>query len=433
MPKIDRIIDREMRHNRVYYLVQWKGYGKENNTWESRVDLMKDGYGSVLRVFERERKKMEDIASLSDQSSVEGSPIRRGRLSGTPRKSPARRKIPARSHSRGQTRSLRRSQDPSASRSLVAEGKQSLSLNGVTPRTLEYRNSAATRSTTPTRRSPRRRDRSRGREIFESEVTKIVSKRTTVANAESSKSFRIQKFGRKMPSNYDKEPEIEEDKILNSNHKINSSKCGNILGDEAYDASAMHGKMKRGNQRRTWRHSAMYALGVVVAAVSILVTRWLRTHNHTFVEQFGSIASLVAYQGQSWLLFVVSFFAFMYTLHRKDERKFARWIAIAMTWRTAGESLLLFDTSLQYQQVALAAFGIAAIALFVSSYMVLRDHEHSNVALMLLVMGCSGLLLSDSVLLKTNNPTFVSRIIVGSISLMVVSYSSRLIQTNGFR
>ncbi|KAL0587214.1 hypothetical protein ABG067_003272 [Albugo candida] len=433
MPKIERIIDRDMRHNRVYYLIKWKGYGEENNTWESRVDLMKDGHGSVVRAFERERKKTEDIASLSDQSSPERSPLRIRKPSRTRKKSPARGRSPARSHIRSQTPSPRRSRISSSSSSLLLEEKHSISLNGGTSKTREYVESAAAKSSTPTRRSPRQH-RSHMREIFESEVTKKLSKPPNVAAAnttlqngdpENAQSIRIQ---RKTHRNYNGEPEVEEEELLEIYQTGGQSKYEILRRDEASGASSMYAKRKSTYQRRSWRHPSICVSGIIIALLPVLSTRWLLTQYWTFFENLGYIIPPVAYIGRVWLLFAVSLFLFMYNLHRKDDRVFAKWIAISMTWRTAGESVLLFDTSLQYQQVALAAFGIAAIALAISSYRVLRDHKHSNLALISLVMGFSGLLLSDSVLLETNNPSFILRIIVASISLMGVSYSPRLIQ-----
>lgn len=31
--EIERIVDRKLVRNRVQYLVNWKGFGDENNTW----------------------------------------------------------------------------------------------------------------------------------------------------------------------------------------------------------------------------------------------------------------------------------------------------------------------------------------------------------------------------------------------------------------
>ncbi|KUF92127.1 Zinc (Zn2)-Iron (Fe2) Permease (ZIP) Family [Phytophthora nicotianae] len=49
---IERIVDRKLIKQRVHYYVVWKGFGQENNTWESRIDLMADGYSDIIKSFE---------------------------------------------------------------------------------------------------------------------------------------------------------------------------------------------------------------------------------------------------------------------------------------------------------------------------------------------------------------------------------------------
>jgi hypothetical protein len=37
--KVEAILDSWMRHNRLEYLVKWKGYNKSNNQWEEHMQL----------------------------------------------------------------------------------------------------------------------------------------------------------------------------------------------------------------------------------------------------------------------------------------------------------------------------------------------------------------------------------------------------------
>lgn len=84
--EIERIVDRKLIRNRVHYLVVWRGFDAESNTWcvtsycvadvvvlcrnlpspsssaypslcnyadrESRIDLVADGYSDVIRDYE---------------------------------------------------------------------------------------------------------------------------------------------------------------------------------------------------------------------------------------------------------------------------------------------------------------------------------------------------------------------------------------------
>ena len=37
--EVERILDKRVARNRVEYLVHWRGYGPESNTWEPLKDL----------------------------------------------------------------------------------------------------------------------------------------------------------------------------------------------------------------------------------------------------------------------------------------------------------------------------------------------------------------------------------------------------------
>jgi len=37
--EVDKILDKKIENNKVYYLVSWKGYGLDENSWEPSENL----------------------------------------------------------------------------------------------------------------------------------------------------------------------------------------------------------------------------------------------------------------------------------------------------------------------------------------------------------------------------------------------------------
>uniref|UniRef100_A0AAV1UR93 Chromo domain-containing protein n=1 Tax=Peronospora matthiolae TaxID=2874970 RepID=A0AAV1UR93_9STRA len=126
---IERIVDRKLIKQRVHYYVVWKGFGEENNTWESRLDLIADGYTDAIKSYEEQRKNEAETLTP------------RGRSPGRPSsKSPrTKSRSPGRGVGRPRTRRSR-SRSVSVSRKLPmiskddAEQQSSSSFSSTTTR-----------------------------------------------------------------------------------------------------------------------------------------------------------------------------------------------------------------------------------------------------------------------------------------------------------
>ncbi|ETV94997.1 hypothetical protein H310_11324 [Aphanomyces invadans] len=105
--EVQEILDRTTKKGRVYYLVRWKGFTSDQDTWESRVDLRQDGHFHHIQVFELKRKQAED-KEFDERNGDAIVPVdafaEKASRKGRPSKSP----------SRGRSRSVKR--DPSTPR-----------------------------------------------------------------------------------------------------------------------------------------------------------------------------------------------------------------------------------------------------------------------------------------------------------------------------
>lgn len=43
-PEIEAILDCKKRYNKIRYLIKWEGYDSDDNTWETKDDLIVDGF-----------------------------------------------------------------------------------------------------------------------------------------------------------------------------------------------------------------------------------------------------------------------------------------------------------------------------------------------------------------------------------------------------
>ncbi|CAF3372017.1 unnamed protein product [Rotaria sp. Silwood1] len=115
---VERIVSHRFRNGRKEYLLQWKGYSEEENTWEPQQNLdcpdLIEQYEN--RIMQKSRYMHEPSTSLKRKSSLDQAPIqnKRGR--------PPNDSLSHRNYSKQQPLSIRTAEEASAfDRGLEAE------------------------------------------------------------------------------------------------------------------------------------------------------------------------------------------------------------------------------------------------------------------------------------------------------------------------
>ncbi len=75
--EIEEIVDDKKVKGKASYLVKWKGYSSDQNTWESKDDLEEDGYNAEIEQYEREKKPPTKMKSGKNRSK---SPAARAKM-----------------------------------------------------------------------------------------------------------------------------------------------------------------------------------------------------------------------------------------------------------------------------------------------------------------------------------------------------------------
>lgn len=166
-------------------------------------------------------------------------------------------------------------------------------------------------------------------------------------------------------------------------------------------------------------------------ATSVLSTLTKRDTVVTVTSVAAVVASLVVSQLQEeegepalWrraLPALIPIVALLLFLHQRDPRASAKWVAIALAWRCAAETLVLLgDLPEDFWLVALASGGVANLALLIAFVAGIRSRDHVNAkaSLVLLVVGITSLFLADRY--DARRVGLVDRIQVDSFRLCMV-------------
>jgi len=114
---VERIVSHRFRNGRKEYLLAWKGYSEEENTWEPQQNLdcpdLIEEYEN--RIMQKSRYMHEPSTSLKRKSSIDQSPVqnKRGR--------PSNDSFNSRNYSKQQTSSIRTEEISPFDRGLEAE------------------------------------------------------------------------------------------------------------------------------------------------------------------------------------------------------------------------------------------------------------------------------------------------------------------------
>ncbi|CAH0484792.1 unnamed protein product [Peronospora farinosa] len=399
---IERIVDRKLIKQRVHYLVTWKGFGEENNTWESRIDLMADGYSHFIKSFEDERKK---------ESTTRGrSP---GRSS---YKSPRKSKSPGRGADRSRGR---RSRSRSVSGSKKLRQRKSL----VNTEILDNTETNGEVEKTAGRRSKCNHDTTESSSLSTQFVSRLdeddaILLRSTVA------ALVPQVHEISLPSPSEKHPhkksmilsyEEDEEPLLKAK-KIDKETTFSKVSPAASSVHDRTDPVEDGLIAKAVESGYLTSFLSVAAVVGSLVAS----------QMLPRVAEENTDLGRRWLSFLTPVVALLLFFHQKDARRSAKWVATGLVWRAAAELLLLIgDTPREFETMVAGSAIFANVSLLIALVSIIANGEHkqSKATLALLAVGAFMLFLSDSWVISTENPALESRVILMSMAVLTIALS----------
>ncbi|KAG6580358.1 putative chromodomain protein [Phytophthora cinnamomi] len=435
---IERIVDRKLIKQRVHYFVVWKGFGEENNTWESRIDLMADGYSDVIKRFEEQRKKES------------GASTPRGRSPGrSTSKSPRKSKSPGRSPGRPRGRRSR-SRSASVSRKLPES-------NNDEEKDVKEKETTSPSATTPRRRkSPSNNENNHEANGTVKETPRRRSTRKQAATETASTQF----VSRLDEQKADPATDEEDDSVLLRSTiaalapqvremappaplaaETSASKKSVTLSYEEDEDAGVLLKAQSAVESTTSESSATISpvLEHTGPVQDSFVAKVVESgYLASILSVAAVVGSLVASQmlprdseegtelWRRWLPFLTPVVALLLFFHQKDGRSSAKWVATGLSWRAAAELLLLIgSTPREFETMVAGSAVLANLSLLIALVSILRNGEHvqSKATLALLTVGTLTLFLSDSWVISTENSELESRVVLMSMAVLTIALS----------
>ncbi|CAH0515511.1 unnamed protein product [Peronospora belbahrii] len=432
---IERIVDRKLIKQRVHYYVMWKGFGEDNNTWESRIDLMADGYSNIIKRFEEQRKK----ESGKSTSSRGRSP---GRLLS---KSPRTSKSPGRGASRSKGRRSR-SRSVSGSRKLHGKenddekNKKDMEKDTIHAVSMRRRNYNS-------KNKKKNQDKDHG-------VDEELSRRQMSQKLDTMEISSVTQFVSRLD---EQKPDVTTDEeddsvLLRSTMAVLTPRVRESISPVALEKD-VHKKsvvLSYEQEEEPLLKAQKRNVPTCSSKVTPIHDRTDRVQNGlitkavesgylaSFLSVAAVVGSLVASQmlprndeegadlWRRWLPFLTPVVALLLFFHQKDARKLAKWVATGLAWRAAAELLLLIeDTPREFEMLIAGSAIFANVSLLIAlvSILINGEHEHFKATLTLLAVGTLTLFLSDSWAIATGNAKLESRVILMSVAVMTIALS----------
>ncbi|KAF1776260.1 Chromo domain [Phytophthora cactorum] len=384
---IERIVDRKLIKQRVHYYVVWKGFGQENNTWESRIDLMADGYSDIIKRFEDQRRRRQGARHLAVAAPA------------------ARRQEQEPWSFQGTSQSLSQFLgEPQSLSQRLGEPEEGEEAQGEPSKT----------PTTPQRRrSPRYKENNNETNVKETPRRRSTRKQATPETSSTQFVSPLAPQVREMtpPAPLTAETEVHKKPVtLSYEEEEDSVLLKSQTTKKAESSATVHHE-----------HASSTQNGLIAKAVE-------SGYLASFLSVAAVVGSLVASQmlprdadeetdlWRRWLSFLTPVVALLLFFHQKDAR------ASASGWPLL--LLLISDTPREFEMMVAISVALANVSLLIAVVSILRNGEHdqSKSTLALLSVGVLTLFLSDSWVISTENSELESRVIL--MSMAVVSIPS---------